>query len=105
MKIVLEGREYELKANGAFVLNYKKFFNGNAITELYNASQNRDLLAVAKLTYCAISPQLEESFEDWLNSFETPLFLASASQDILAYLFRDGTPTVENNDLKKTEKK
>lgn len=102
MKIVLEGREYELEANGSFLLRYSRLFHRNLFTDLYTAMKERDPLISAQLMFASITPAPEETFEEWMNSFETPLFMFAEIEKVLNFLMRDATPTVEQ---KKTSKK
>lgn len=103
MKVKLEGREYELKANGRFLLKYQEIFKANAVVDLYKSISEKDLLLTEKLTYCAINEEL--SFEEWLDSFETPLFLMPYMDSILEYLIVGVDPSVKaekKSDEKKT---
>lgn len=94
MKIKLENREYELKANGAFMKKYQETFNENMIIALYKCTQEKDVYTCAKLTYCAIEEEME--FDEWINSFEAPLFILPKMEKIIEYLTRECNPTVEN---------
>lgn len=105
MKVKLENREYEINANGAFMKKYQETFNENMIIALYKCTQEKDVLTCAKLTYCAIDEDL--SFDEWLDSFETPLFILSEMDNIIEYLVRSIEPSVQpkENDNKKDSKK
>ena len=98
MKVVLEGREFNIEANGSFFLRYSRLFHGNLFKDLYSALKERDMLITAQLIFASITPTPEETFEEWLNSFETPFFFFAESQNILEYLMRDATPTVEGKE-------
>lgn len=103
MIVKLENREYELKANGSFMKKYQETFKENMIQALYKCSQEKDIYTCSKLLYCAIDE--EQSFDDWLNSFETPLFIITEMDNILEYLIRSVQPTVapEKDPNKKEE--
>lgn len=106
MKVKLENREYEINANGAFMKKYQETFNENMIIALYKCTQEKDVLTCAKLTYCAIDEDL--SFDEWLDSFETPLFILSEMDNIIEYLVRSIEPSVqpkENGNKKDSKKK
>lgn len=103
MKVKLENREYELRANGRFLLKYKETFNQNAVADLYKCTTEHDIVLAQMLTYCAIDE--EKPFEEWLESFETPLFILPVMEEIIGYLVRSVNPTVEpknKSDEKKT---
>lgn len=102
MLVKLENREYELKANGRFILKYQQTFNRNAVTDLYKCLNEKDVLICQRLTYCAINE--ETPFEEWLDSFETPMFVLPYMEDIVEYLVRSVNPTVQSN-TKSDEKK
>lgn len=105
MKITIEGREFKLSANGRFLKKYCDLFNENLTMVMYNAIQQRDPYAIAKLMYCAIDEEM--SFEDWLNSFESPLFIIPHMDKVIEYLVADTTPKVaaegQDNDPKKAK--
>ena len=104
MKVKLENREYELKANGRFLLKYRDTFGQNAVADLYKCLAEKDVVLCEMLTYCAINETM--SFEEWLDSFETPLFVLPVMEDVIEYLVRSVNPTVESNtksDEKKTQ--
>ena len=105
MKIILEDREYELKANGNFMKKYQDTFKGNLMQSLYKGMQEKDILECAKVTYCAIGE--EKSFDEWLDSFETPMFILPQMDNIYEYLVRSFTPTVQpkDNGQEKVKKK
>lgn len=95
MQIVLEGRKFEIMANGYFMKKYQETFErGNFAVDLFRAIRASDMLLAAQLTYCAIQ-NCGQSFDEWLNSFETPCFINSERDRILEYLTRDTKPTVE----------
>lgn len=104
MKIRLENREYELKANGRFMLKYQETFGENMISALYKAAQEKDVLACAKLTYCAITEELPP-FNDWIDSFETPLFILQEMDSIFRFLTRSVEPSVKPNVAENDAKK
>jgi len=94
MKVILEGREFELKANGYFMKKYHQEFKSNMMTDLALAAQKADSMKLAQLTYCAIQ-DCDMSFDEWLNSFETPCFIRpEVANKVLTYLARDTEPTV-----------
>lgn len=93
MKVKLENREYELRANGRFMKKYQETFNENMIVALYKCTQEKDVFTCAKLTYCAIDEEMP--FDEWLDSFETPLFLLPEMDDIVKFLVRSTDPTVK----------
>lgn len=93
MKVKLENREYELKANGRFMLKYQETFQENMIVALYKCMNEKDALTCSKLTYCAIETDM--SFEEWLDSFETPLFIIQEMDNIIEFLVRETTPSVQ----------
>ncbi len=95
MKVKLENREYELKATGRFLLKYKEVFNENAMMALYKVAQDRDALECAKLIYCGINETMP--FEEWLDSFESPLFILPVMDSVLEYMLRSTKPTVDNS--------
>ena len=94
MKVKLEEREFELKANGSFLKKYQETFGESMKLALYKGMRERDMLACAKLTYCAIA-SIDMSFDEWLDSFETPTFILGEMENIFKYLIRECTPTVE----------
>lgn len=102
MKVKLENREYELKANGAFMKKYQEKFNENMIMALYKCTQEKDVYTCSKLTYCAIDEEL--SFDEWLDSFETPLFILSEMENIIEFLVRSTQATVEAKEDPTVEK-
>lgn len=103
MKVKLENREYELKANGRFLLKYKEIFHQNAVADLYKCLNEHDVVLAQMLTYCAIGE--EKPFEEWLDSFETPLFILPCMEEIIEYLVRSVNPTVAPNSKSSDEKK
>lgn len=105
MKIKLENREYEFVANGKFLLKYQDTFNENLVIALYKVAMEKDPLTCAKIFYCGIKEEL--SFEDWIDSFETPLFILEQMDNIYEYVTRSLEPTVkakgdDSSDEKKT---
>lgn len=102
MKVKLENREYELKANGSFLLKYQKTFNRNALLDLYKSASEKDALSCEMLTYCAINEEMP--FEEWLDSFESPLFILPVMDEVMEYFIRNVTPSVESK-AKSNEKK
>ena len=97
MIVELENRKYTVKANGSFMKKYQETFNENMMIALYKCSQEKDVYTCAKLTYCAINEEMP--FDEWIDSFETPLFMLASMDKILEYLIRSVEPTVkaENN--------
>lgn len=94
MIVKLENREYELKANGRFMKKYQETFNESLMTAMYKCSVQKDLYECAKLCYCAIE-DLDMTFEEWLDSFETPMFMLGSMDQVFEFLTRDCKPTVE----------
>lgn len=103
MKVKLENREYELKANGKFMLKYQQTFHENMITALYKAFNEKDALICCQLTYCAIDET--RPFDEWMDSFETPLFILQEMNNILEYLIREVEPTVNPKQVEEEPKK
>lgn len=93
MRVRLENREYEINANGAFMKKYQETFNESMIIALYKCTQEKDVLTCAKLTYCAIDEDL--SFDEWIDSFETPLFILTEMDKIIEFLVRSVEPSVQ----------
>ena len=102
MKLVLENREYDFKANGYFLKKYQETFPDDtfmkAIVKLFN---EKDVYSCARLIYCGINEEM--SFDEWLNSFQSPIFCLDSTDKIGEYLTRKINPTVESKgeDLKK----
>ena len=103
MKITIEGREFELSANGRFLQKFCKVFEENLTLVLYNAVQKRDPYAIAKLMFCAIDE--ENTFEEWLDSFKSPLFILPVQDKVIEYLFAETKPTVDSKDSEDSKKK
>lgn len=105
MKIVLENREFDFVANGNFLRKFQNEFKeeGNFVIALYKSISERDLLTTAKLVYCGID--VEESFDEWIDSFETPLFLMAEQERVNEYLARTTKPTVEAKNSTSSKKK
>lgn len=93
MIVKLENRKYTFKANGSFMKKYQETFKENMMLALYKCTQEKDVYTCAKLLYCGI--QEEMSFDEWLDSFETPLFLLTEMDSILEYIVRSVEPTVQ----------
>lgn len=105
MKIKLENREYEFVANGKFLLKYQETFNENLVIALYKVAMEKDPLTCAKIFYCGIKE--DKPFEEWIDSFETPLFILEQMDNIYEYVTRSLEPTVKakengDSDEKKT---
>lgn len=107
MKLTIEGRELNLSANGRFLQKYCKVFEENLTITLYNALNKSDPYALAKILYCAIEGE-ERSFDEWLESFKSPLFIIPYMEKIQRFIVAETTPTVESkgddDSKKKTEK-
>ena len=103
MKIKLENREYELKANGSFMRKYQETFGENMIIALYKSAQEKDIYTCSKLTYCAIDESMP--FDEWIDSFETPLFLMAEMDNIFKYLIRSIEPNVKPKETEESVKK
>lgn len=93
MKVKLENREYEFVANGRFLLKYQEMFKENLVVALYKVAMEKDPLTCAKMVYCGINE--EKSFEEWVESFETPLFILNEMDRVYEYIARSIQPTVE----------
>ena len=93
MKVKLENREYEFKANGKFLKRYQEQFNEGVMMAIYKCVQEKDALICAKLIYCGIEETM--TFDEWLDSFETPLFVLPEMDKVVEYLVRTTAPTVE----------
>ncbi len=96
MKLTIEGREFNLSANGRFLQKYCKVFEENLTITLYNALNKSDPYALAKLMYCAIDE--EKSFDEWLESFNSPLFIIPYMEKIRIFFAAETKPTVESKD-------
>ena len=94
MIVKLEDREFELKANGRFMKKYQETFNESLMTAMYKCSVEKDLFECAKLCYCAIE-DIDMTFDEWLDSFETPMFMLESMDSVFAFLTRECKPTVE----------
>lgn len=94
MKIKLENREYEFVANGKFLLKYQESFNENLVVALYKVAMEKDPLTCAKIVYCGINE--EQPFEEWIDSFETPLFILNEMDSVYEYVTRSIKPSVES---------
>lgn len=95
MIVKLENREFDLNANGAFMKKYQELFKEDVIQALYKSMQEKNILTCAQLTYCAIKTDL--TFDEWLDSFETPLFILQEMDNIHTFLIRSVEPTVKPN--------
>ena len=93
MKVKLENREYEFVANGRFLMRYQELFKENLVVALYKVAMEKDVLTCAKMVYCGIEE--EKSFEDWVGSFETPLFVLNEMDKVYEYITRSIQPTVD----------
>lgn len=105
MKIIIENREFELKANGALMKTYQEKFKESLIVSLYKMNVEKDPLACAKIIYC--SADVEEDFQNWLESFKSPLFTLEVMPKVLQYISTGVEPTVapKKNDNQKNVKK
>lgn len=101
MKIKLEDKTYEIEANGKFAKKYQETFNSNVLLDIFKADKQKDLLLMEQLTYCAIIGDNLPSFDEWIESFKTPFFILESFGDVLLYLQRDVTPTVQLENKKK----
>lgn len=101
MKVKLENREYEFVANGKFLLRYQELFKENLVIALYKVAMEKDPLTCAKILYCGINES--KSFEDWIDTFETPLFILEKMDEIYEYVTRSIQPTVASNAPSKEE--
>lgn len=108
MKLTIEGRELNLSTNGRFIKKYcEEFKNSNIVTDLYNSINNRDLYSVSKLMYCALDENSrgDLTFDAWLESFKSPLFILPVMDRVIEFLIKDTTPTVESKDSVDSKKK
>lgn len=96
LKISLEGREYELRANGEFMKVYQEKFKETLMVALYRMTRTQDILTCARLIYCAAF--VEDEFDKWLASFETPLFCLACMPEVYEYISRSIKPTVDPKD-------
>lgn len=103
MKVKLENREYDFVANGKFLLKYQELFKENLVVALYKVAMEKDPLTCAKIFYSGI--QEEMPFEEWLDSFETPLFILNEMDRIYEYVTRSLEPTVKANGTEKSDEK
>ena len=101
MKVKLENREYEFVANGRFLMRYQELFKENLVVALYKVVMEKDPLTCAKILYCGINES--KSFEDWIDTFETPLFILEKMDAIYEYVTRSIQPTVESKAPSKEE--
>lgn len=95
MKVKIENREYEFLANGRFLLKYQEAFKENLVVALYKVAMEKDPLTCAKILYAGIKEDLP--FEEWIDTFETPLFILDEMDNIYEYVTRSIKPTVEMN--------
>lgn len=103
MKIKLENREYDFNANGRLLLKYQENFNENLVIGLYKVAMEKDPLTCAKILYSGIEE--DKPFEEWIDSFETPLFILEQMDTIYEYVTRSLEPTVKPNGGVEDEKK
>lgn len=103
MKLVIEEKEFEFVANGSFMKKYQELFKENLIMALYHLSQEKDCFTCAKLIYAGINTEV--SFDDWLNSFDSPIFTINVMDSVMEYLTRVTTPTVESLSKEETDVK
>ncbi len=94
MKLILENREFEFKANGRFMKTYQEKFGENIIMALYKMSAERDPLAAAQIVYCGITTDL--TFDQWLDTFESPIFILDVVDTVMEYITNASAPTVES---------
>lgn len=93
MIVKLENREYELKANGSFMKKYQDKFKESFILALYKCTQEKDVYACARLIYCASN--IEETFEEWIDSFKSPLFVLPVLDEVTEFFVKSSEPTVK----------
>lgn len=104
MKINLNNQDYELQANGRFMLDYQHYFKSNVIQDMYQATNEYDMLKMAQLVY--ISSGLKDiSFEEWLSSFDSPFFLLPYMADLTVFFLNRMKPTVDSKSKGKSVKK
>lgn len=106
MKLTIEGRDFELKANGYLMKKYQEKFKETLVMAIYKVTTEKDMLACAKIIYCAAD--VEESFDEWLTSFKSPLFTLDYMTDVINFIVDGTEPTVKpmkTNDDKKDVKK
>ncbi len=104
LDIEIEGKKYTLKANGYFMKKYHDLFKGNVIIDTYLATERKDMLLMAQLTYCAIET-IDQSFDEWISSFKSPFFLLNSFNDIQNFLYQGIEPTVKYKGVSKEESK
>lgn len=103
-KFKLNGKEYELSCDGRFLRDYQRLFKSNLISDLYMATQKCDLLITAQLFY--VAAKIETPFDEWLSSFENPLFILPLHAELATFFLKATTPTVElKGDEKDVKKK
>lgn len=103
MIVKLENREYDFVANGKFLLKYQETFNENLVVALYKVAMEKDPLTCAKILYCGID--VKEPFEEWIDSFETPLFILNEMDNIYEYVTRSLEPTVKPTQTGESDEK
>ena len=99
LKLTIEGRELKLSTNGLFIKKYCEEFDDNLVVTLSRAIGNKDLFSIAKLMYSALDEESrgDLTFEAWLESFKSPLFILPVMDRVIEFLIKDTTPTVESN--------
>lgn len=106
MKITIEDREFELQVNGLLMKEYQEKFKETLVMGIYKVTTEKDVLACARIIYCAAN--IEESFDEWLASFKSPLFTLDVMPSVIEFIVNGTEPTVkpmstknDKNDVKK----
>lgn len=103
-KFALNGEEYELYCDGLFLKDYQSTFKSNLITDIYEATAKSNLLKMAQLFY--VAARIKKPFDEWLSSFENPLFILPLQADLTLFFLTATKPTVEiKSDQKNLKKK
>lgn len=93
MKITIEGRDFELKADGYLMKKYQEKFKETLVMGIYKVTTQKDILACARIIYC--SADIEESFDEWLKSFKSPLFVLDVMSEVIEFIVNGTDPTVK----------
>lgn len=102
MEIKLENKTYEIKANGYFLKRYQDIFKTSCVADVLRCIKTRDYLVVAQLIYASLD--IKESFEEWLNSFENPFFIAPVFDSVLDFFINGLDPTVKPKQKKSIQR-
>lgn len=102
MIITIEGRDFDLKANGYLMKKYQDKFKETLIMAIYKVTTEKDILTCAKIIYCAAD--ISETFDEWLASFKSPLFALDCMTDVINFIVDGTEPTVKPIDTKNNKK-